>query len=300
MMPKHAYLIIAHGEEPVLRALLGMLDDERNDVYLHVDGKAKELFRRISSFRMKRGTLFILKNRIPAYWGHVSLVKVEYLLFRAAFSHNPQYAYFHLLSGVDLPIKSQDEIHAFFNARQGAEFVEFWNTDFTHTDLKRKVTKYYFFVKWKKCDNVWLHGTTSFMRNSMLAMQKISLFHRKMEVEFKKGGQWVSLTSDFVRHLLSQEAWVMKRFNRTLCPDEIFIQTVLWNSPFRKNLYNNGLPERASIRKIIWHKGAPTLLKMKNLKELLASHAMFARKFSSKDMEVVEALRLATCSCSPR
>ena len=34
---KHAYLIIAHNEPNILKTLLLMLDDERNDVYLHVD-----------------------------------------------------------------------------------------------------------------------------------------------------------------------------------------------------------------------------------------------------------------------
>ena len=52
---------------------------------------------------------------IKVYWGDISLVKVEYLLFESALSHGP-YAYYHLLSGTDLPIKSQDYIHAFFPA----------------------------------------------------------------------------------------------------------------------------------------------------------------------------------------
>ena len=41
---KHAFLIIAHNEYPVLEVLLSMLDDERNDIYLHIDKRATELF----------------------------------------------------------------------------------------------------------------------------------------------------------------------------------------------------------------------------------------------------------------
>ena len=33
---KHAFLIIAHNEYPILEVLLSMLDDERNDIYLHI------------------------------------------------------------------------------------------------------------------------------------------------------------------------------------------------------------------------------------------------------------------------
>mgnify|MGYP000532575851 CR=1 FL=1 len=44
---KHAFLIIAHNEYPVLEVLLSMLDDERNDIYLHIDKRATELFQQI-------------------------------------------------------------------------------------------------------------------------------------------------------------------------------------------------------------------------------------------------------------
>ena len=46
---KHAFLIIAHNEYPVLEVLLSMLDDERNDIYLHIDKRATELFQQIKS-----------------------------------------------------------------------------------------------------------------------------------------------------------------------------------------------------------------------------------------------------------
>lgn len=295
MTPKHAYLIIAHGEEPVLRVLLEMLDDERNDVYLHIDAKSEAFYCRMASYQMKRASLFVLKNRIPVYWGHVSQVRVEYLLFHTAFSRNPRYAYFHLLSGVDLPIKSQDRIHDFFDAHPGKEFVEFWNSEGHLRDLNRKVTLHYFFVKYKKGGNAWQHGITAFVRNSLVALQKVTRFRRKKEVEFKKGSNWVSLTPAFVRYMFEREDWVMRRFRRTLCPDEIFIQTLLWNSPFRKNLYKDGVAEQGAARKIEWHRGSPHVWGREDLKELLDSDAMFARKFSSKDMEVVEALRQIIC-----
>lgn len=292
-MTKHAYLIIAHGEEPVLRVLLGMLDDERNDVYLHVDRKSEALYRRISSYQMKRASLFVLRNRISTYWGHLSLVKVEYLLFRTAYSYNADYAYFHLLSGVDLPIKSQNQIHDFFEAHRGAEFVDMWNAKSHYRELNCRISKYYFFLKWKKGGNVWVHGITSIMRNGMLGLQKVTGFQRKKDVTFKKGSQWVSVTSDFVRYLLERERWVMHRFNRTLCPDEIFIQTIIWNSGFREKLYDNGKNKREGIRKIDWLRGSPYVWRKEDLEELLASEALFARKFSSKDLAVIEAIRQA-------
>lgn len=34
---KHAYLIMAHHELKLLKVLITLLDDVRNDIYLHVD-----------------------------------------------------------------------------------------------------------------------------------------------------------------------------------------------------------------------------------------------------------------------
>ena len=36
MMKKHAYLIKAHHQFALLRKLLMLLDDERNDIYIHI------------------------------------------------------------------------------------------------------------------------------------------------------------------------------------------------------------------------------------------------------------------------
>ena len=41
-MKKHAYLIMAHTQPELLKKLVMLLDDERNDFYIHVDSKAKD------------------------------------------------------------------------------------------------------------------------------------------------------------------------------------------------------------------------------------------------------------------
>lgn len=38
-MKKHAYLIMAHNNWKILEKLLILLDDKRNDIYLHIDLK---------------------------------------------------------------------------------------------------------------------------------------------------------------------------------------------------------------------------------------------------------------------
>lgn len=86
---KHAFLIIAHNEYPVLEVLLSMLDDERNDIYLHIDKRATELFQQIKKVKMQKAGFYLIENPIKVYWGDISQVQVEYLLFETALSHGP-------------------------------------------------------------------------------------------------------------------------------------------------------------------------------------------------------------------
>lgn len=103
---KHAYLIIVHNEYSVLETLLSMIDDERNDIYLHIDRRSTELYKRACLLCTQKARLFLLPTRNKVYWGDISQVETEYLLLETAAKHST-YDYYHLLSGVDLPIQTQ-------------------------------------------------------------------------------------------------------------------------------------------------------------------------------------------------
>ena len=255
-MMKHAFLIIAHNEYPILEVLLSMLDDERNDIYLHIDKRAVALYQKIKGFKTKKAGFYLIEKSIKVYWGDISLVKAEYLLFETALK-NGTYVYYHLLSGTDLPIKSQDYIHEFFHKNSGKEFVGFWQNAAHQRDLERKVFRYYFFTQRLKDKGNLLHEITSLIRNAVLALHKISNYRRKTTFEFKKGGQWVSITENAVSYLLQYKSTILKRMKYTLCPDEIFIQTLLWNSPFREKMYCINDANIGCMRDIDWERGNP-------------------------------------------
>ena len=106
---KHAYLIIAHHEFDILNKLIQAIDDERNDIFIHFDKKV----RNCPSLTAHYSNLYILEKRIDIRWGHCSQIEAEYLLFETA-GIRGEYHYYHLLSGVHLPLKSQNDIHEYF------------------------------------------------------------------------------------------------------------------------------------------------------------------------------------------
>ena len=100
-MKKHAYLIIAHNNWKILERLLILLDDNRNDIYLHIDRKS-DLINFSNNVHNANLSVF---HEIDVRWGDVSQIQVELLLFNAAYCKG-SYSYYHLISGSDLPINS--------------------------------------------------------------------------------------------------------------------------------------------------------------------------------------------------
>ena len=126
-MEKHAYLILCHKCDDTLQYLLKSIDDKRNDIYLHVDRKAKKFdFDKIKSSVVESKVYFT--QRINVSWGGFSITEAELILLESALK-NQTYEYYHFLSGNDMCIKSQDYIHKFFNENKGKIFLTFCGND---------------------------------------------------------------------------------------------------------------------------------------------------------------------------
>ena len=164
---RHAFLILAHNEFQILKILLSMLDDGRNDIYLHIDKKVVLGPLEQDLFRLAKARLFVLEQRLDVRWGDISVVKAELLLLETASMKGP-YDYYHLLSGVDLPIKSQDYIHRFFEKNKGYEFVPYSCGEANLKDLERKVFKYHLFCRYyklnssSKCNGIHINNLFKF------------------------------------------------------------------------------------------------------------------------------------------
>ena len=110
-MLKHAYMISAHKNIRQLKLLLSMLDNEQNDIFLHIDVKSNDIDPEEISSHIKMSRLYLVE-RTSVKWASYSIVNATLLLLKCAIKHGP-YAYYHLLSGQDLPLKPIEEINQF-------------------------------------------------------------------------------------------------------------------------------------------------------------------------------------------
>lgn len=79
---RHAYLIIAHTNWEQLQKLVSLLDDKRNDIYVHIDKKSNTSKLRLNTQFSK--LVFVERHNVR--WGDVSQIKAEMALFSAAVS----------------------------------------------------------------------------------------------------------------------------------------------------------------------------------------------------------------------
>ena len=274
---KHAFLILAHNEFALLQTLIGCLDDARNDIYVHIDRKVREL----PALHAAHARLVLLDRRIDVRWGDYSVVEAEYALFETAQQGGP-YAYYHLLSGVDLPLRSQDAIHAFFDANQGKEFIAYTSTEMS-PEMVRKVRRWHLFPR----DFRNKSHVRRALRAAFLRLQERLGIERNRDVDFKKGSQWVSVTESMARYFIDHRKWVQKVFTHTFCADEMVFQTLCWQSPMRHALYNTTDDGLGCMRTIGWHGDKLTDWSAADYDTLAHSFALFARKFNSSDPDFI-------------
>ncbi|MDE6377428.1 MAG: beta-1,6-N-acetylglucosaminyltransferase [Duncaniella sp.] len=278
-MGKHAYLILAHKNFAQLRKLIELLDDARNDIYVHVDANARDFDPRQWQGLTRHSRLVMLPERIKVSWGGVSIMRSELALLRRATSEG-HYDYYHLLSGMDMPLKTQDEIHAFFDSHRGKEFINLW--EFKKSTRSR--FRYY---------TIFPEGEgrfrTRIINHIFKGLQMAVGYRINHNVDFRFGSQWFSITDALARYVVDNEQWLEKVFSHTSTCDEIFLPTLVGNSPFADRLFvpepvkNQKEVNLANMRFIDWTRGEsvrhPWVFRADDMELLESVPHLWARKF---------------------
>lgn len=287
---KHAYLIIGHEDNLVLEILIELLDNPQNDIFIHIDKKTSNFNFEKYQKNIKYSKLYFIP-RIKIYWGGFSQILAEINLMKFAFNNDGNYRYYHLLSGVDLPLKSQKEIHSFFKKNDGKEFVGISKDEVNFQD---RVGRYYIEqLKTRNIQNKYLKK----INKGFEKIQKILKIERNkslIEEGIYKGSQWFSITNNLVEYILKNEKKIKKIFWCSYCCDEIFLQTLIMKSIFKENIFlkSNTNDNKASLRYIDWNRGNPYIFKEEDYEALINSECLFARKFSEKiDRKIIIKLR---------
>jgi len=279
---KIAYLIIAYTDEIELKSLVSRLVCSA-DVYIHINSSVD-----IQPFKKAleniEGKICFSEKRYPVVWGGYSILQATFGMLENALNYC-DYDRIILLTGLDYPIKSDKYIRDFFMENAKVEFVcagvatgEMYNHLYYYDCrdnrlLHRLFRTYTGILKRFKCkgrkDCIKING------------QKSSLYG--------KAPKW-ALSGDCARYLLDfykNNKKVNRYFQFMHAPDDFYVSTVLFNSPFKARIN-----ARHNLFKIMWlpeDKGAKVLTE-EDYTELIESHQLYAKKFQSNASEKLQAM----------
>ena len=290
---RHAYLITAHSKKAQLLNLLRLLDDPENDLYLHIDKKAQG-FTEAEMIAAAPHCRVSFVPRLDARWGSETFIDAILSLVRLA--SEEEHAFYHLLSGVDLPLKPQSEIRAFFNAHMGEEFVSFERETAKPDVIEGRIARWH----WQRPVDPLLKKFHRRVAPASIFLQRIIGVNRikNAPVVFQKGGVWFSITHAMARYAVEEMPRYRAYYRHTSCADEIWLQTLVANSPFMQRRAYMGFDDElaATMRYVDWSGGgaSPRVLTSADFDMLMQSGMLFARKFDDAvDADVIR--RISDC-----
>lgn len=288
-MMKNAYLICAHAYYDQLYNLVFLLNSQNNDIYIHINAKSKMPdIDKLQQICTKSRIYFV--DRIPMEWGESGLLRAQIILLEKATKQG--YDYYHLLSGQDLPIKSNTEIDAFleenkFNNLSKQRRCNYINVIKQENNRRRTlVAQNNLFVKNWRCKNVIIRKSLKLINYLFVSGQLLVGYDRfkNDSIELCYGQPWWSITNDAALYVLDHKTWLIDRFSKGVFgSDEVAIQTLIYNSPLRDTLYKNHDGLYVNLMKLDFNRGngmgSPYVWRDNDYDELINSDCLFARKF---------------------
>lgn len=273
---KSAIMMTVHKNEEQVNCLIDHLSKEF-DVFVHVD-------KRCSLKICEQENVFVYR-KYKVYWGSFNQIMATLFLLKKACSIG--YDRYLLISGQDLPIKTNKEIIDFFdnNDKEYIEGSKMPVAGLSGNGGLDRMTKYWvnprshskFLINrlYNKCERLFFN---------ILSRKK----PRPIDYEFYKGANWINFTHKCVKKIfeyLEKDPKYIKRFKWTTCADEIFYHTIL-------NLLEGLEVENENLRYVNWTDGPeyPRILRTVDYEKIMNSNKkLFARKFDgSIDKGVME------------
>lgn len=278
---------MAHTQWDLVKKLIKELDDDRNDIFIHIDKKIPDPPIAELNQTAKRSNL-IMVERVKVYRGSFSLFEAELNLLKTALGTD-EYTYYHLLSGQDLPLRNQDTIHAFFDENNGYNFVDVVPLENMRDDWYERIILYQFFSKYTLTSSIVALPARCIRKVSILIQRALGINrfckYEKQGLILRFGSNWFSITRPFAEYIVENEGLIRTLFGkRTFAPEEFIVQTLICSSEYKDTLYEGDYFGnsncRANMRMIYWDGHvSPVTITKQHISDLEKSPSLFARKF---------------------
>ena len=298
-----AYLILCHTDPKHIKRLTDKITKGTEDIaFVHVDGKCN-----IVPFQHELKSnpqVQVLEKRVPVHWGGYSSVEATVNLFRAAISWGGGQSFdrFVILQGLEYPIKTNQEIHAFFEENTEREFILAQNISESNNPRERHKYSLYWYL-----DSVSISGakiinivnSAIFLRTGFIPAFKHNYVRNKMKskMHIYQGCAQFGVTRQLAEYIVGfhdENAEFNRYFQTMYAPDESYFHTIVYNSPFVKNTPDGKAITRPHLTNFenLTYFEYPTTVTLFTQKsdwpKLRDSGYLFFRKASSESKELLD------------
>lgn len=281
-----AILVMAHKDVEQVKELSEMLC-KNFAVYVHFDTKCYVSQQDIKELKAMGVHYF---QKVNVNWGGWGIAEAARLLMKEALK-NPKITYMHVISGQCWPAKPLQEIYNFYEnndklymecspakgvKKSGEPLILWQKYYFNYDTVNRRTT----FGK--------IYHRLIIAIQTLLRVDKLKKL--KIDFEIYQGANWVDLPRDAIEYLLKyfdDHKNVQKLFMTGYCPDEFWVQTILYNSSFQSRI------DQDNHRYVVWeHRNGscPAVLDETDLVKIKNGNYHFLRKVDnqySKELKYV-------------
>jgi hypothetical protein len=290
-MVEKIYLIQAHQYPKQLLRLINKLNEVNVFFYIHIDLKSNiSLFQDI----IKGSNIFFIENRVDCIWGDFSQVRATLNMIEQLLSKgHPTNSRIIFLSGQDYPIKPLSYINKFISNNNDNCYIniESMTQSGSHHLKNLKAFKINHSSKRYDFSMVSKYHLKSIIKGLFQGKIRngnlLLLFKEKklpLDLLFFRGSNWFSFNYVVLDKVMNfykvNSEFLDIFFKQTLCPDEIFFQSIL----MQLKKYDDSINILPSLTYDNWKREGvelPVTFKIDDLQELLVQpeHKLFARKF---------------------
>lgn len=281
MQNKVGYLITAYKDFDAVYGLASLLS-EKDEVFIHVDKKSKEIGRA----ELDKLNALPRCHAVSVYtiaWGGYTHVQALLVLMGMAAARE-DVSYLHFLTGEDFPVLAPDRLHERFVGDGHIYLSYIEEKDFNPAVQKR--CYYYNLFQNKNVKNPFLWQ----LQDLTVKVQKLLGIRRKALGEFEeiyKGLVYISMPIAAARDILEYVRNHPEYEKALYCcqiPEEFFFHTLLLNEKFCDGRWKSCIVDR-ELRYMNWtggDGGSPAYLDEEDYGEIAAGDYCFARKFHSR------------------
>lgn len=297
-----AYLILCHMDPMHIKRLTDKITNSTGDeAFVHVDGKCN--VKPFEQALKANSHVHILNQRVCVNWGGYSSIEATVNLLKTAITWGgQQFDRFVILQGLEYPIKTNKEIHRFFEENPETEFILAQNI--SESDNPKEVHKYslYWYLDLKT--RLWiriLHKANSelFLKTGIIPHFKKNyvLNYANERLEIYQGCAQFGITRKLAEYIVrfhDQNPKFNRFFQTMYAPDESYFHTIVYNSPFVKCTPDGKAitrPHLTNFENLTYFEYPTEVTLFKEKKDwpkLRDSGFLFFRKASSESKELLD------------